>query len=46
MNTQTILIILLVWTIVGLFAAIKFGEAARKMDKGETSDVFDKKQQV
>ena len=32
MSTDTLLIILLVWTVAGLFAAIAFGRAIRETD--------------
>ena len=32
MSTETLLVILLVWTVVGLFAAMAFGRAIRETD--------------
>jgi hypothetical protein len=32
MSTDTLLVILLVWTVVGLFAAMAFGRAIRETD--------------
>ncbi len=35
MSTQTLLLILLVWSIVGLFVAIKFGKAIHNSNQSE-----------
>lgn len=40
MSTETLLVILLVWTVVGLFAAIAFGRAIRETDSTPDDEVL------
>ena len=39
MSTDTLLIILLVWTVAGLFAAIAFGRAIRETDAAPDDEI-------
>lgn len=40
MSTETLLVILLVWTVAGLFAAIAFGRAIRETDSTPNDEVL------
>lgn len=40
MSTDTLLVILLVWTVAGLFAAIAFGRAIRETDTAPDDEVL------
>jgi len=40
MSTDTLLIILLVWTVAGLFAAIAFGRAIRETDAAPDDEIL------
>jgi hypothetical protein len=40
MSTDTLLVILLVWTVVGLFAAMAFGRAIRETDTAPDDEIL------
>ena len=40
MSTETLLVILLIWTVAGLFAAIAFGRAIRETDSTPDDEVL------
>lgn len=40
MSTDTLLVILLVWTVAGLFAAIAFGRAIRETDTAPDDEIL------
>ena len=40
MSTDTLLVILLVWTVAGLFAAIAFGRAIRETDSAPDDEIL------
>jgi hypothetical protein len=40
MSTDTLLVILLVWTVAGLFAAIAFGRAIRESDSAPDDEIL------
>jgi hypothetical protein len=40
MSTETLLVILLVWTVAGLFAAIAFGRAIRETDSTPDDEIL------
>ena len=40
MSIDTLLVILLVWTVAGLFAAIAFGRAIRETDSAPDDDIL------
>ena len=40
MSTDTLLVILLVWTVAGLFAAIAFGRAIRQADPPPEDEIL------
>lgn len=40
MSTDTLLVILLVWTVAGLFAAIAFGRAIRETDPPPENEIL------
>jgi len=40
MSTDTLLVILLVWTVVGLFAAMAFGRAIRETDTAPDDNIL------
>ena len=39
MSTDTLLVILLVWTVAGLFAAMAFGRAIRETDSASDDEI-------
>jgi hypothetical protein len=40
MSTDTLLVVLLVWTVAGLFAAIAFGRAIRETDSTPDDEIL------
>jgi hypothetical protein len=40
MSTDTLLVILLVWTVVGLFAAMAFGRTIRETDTASDDEIL------
>jgi hypothetical protein len=40
MSTDSLLVILLVWTVAGLFAAIAFGRAIREADSAPNDEIL------
>jgi hypothetical protein len=40
MSTDTLLVILLVWTVVGLFVAMAFGRAIRETDSARDDEIL------